>query len=101
VYGTLFTCLAVVISSIPTYYIINWVADFLGVDMEAPSLRGVSLDSFDYLVLSIMFLNFIASLCFVIYLICLYKNWSFKRGVISLIMGKNLPSHWFDKPNDS
>lgn len=101
VYGTLFTCLAIVISSMPTYYIINWVADFLGVDMDAPGTPGASLGSFDYLVLSIMFLDFIASLCFVIYLICLYKKWSFKQGVNLLIMGKNIPSHWFDKPNDT
>lgn len=56
--------------------------------MDAPGTPGASLDSFDYLLLSIMFLDFIFSLCFVIYLICLYKKWSFKQGVSLLILGK-------------
>lgn len=101
VYGTLLTCLAIVISSIPTYYIVYWVADFWGVDMDAPGIPGAGLDSFDYLVLSIMLLSFIISIFFVIYLICVYKKWSFVQGVSALILGRNLPSHWFDRPNDT
>jgi hypothetical protein len=86
---------------IPTYYISNWVADLLGVDMNAPGTPGAGLDAFDYLLLFIMFFDFVLSVCFVIYLICLYKKWHFKQGVGLLILGKNIPSHWFDKPKDT
>lgn len=100
-YGTLFTCLAILISGVPTYYLTHWVAEFCDVDMNAPGTPNAGLDSFDYFVLSIMILDFIFSLFFVIYLICLYKKWSLKQGVNILILGKNIPSHWFDGPNDT
>lgn len=69
--------------------------------MNAPGTPGAGLDAFDYLLLFVMFLDFFLSVCFVIYLICLYKKWHFKQGVSLLILGKNMTSHWFDKPNDT
>jgi hypothetical protein len=65
-----------------------------GIDMDAPSLPNSGLDSFDYVVLSIMLLSFIASNAFVISIVCKYKGWSFKQGLCCLILGKNIPKHW-------
>ena len=96
IYGTLLVMLAVIISMLPSYLAMSLAAWFLNVDINAPGVPNSGLNSFDYIVLTIMLINFIASIALVIYFVCRYKNWSFKQGVCCLILGKGIPKHWLN-----